>query len=102
MQEELADWKDELEWEAVDSTPDMVIGDPILAEQRRLREERLKVEEADHKLTEELFSNSIIENEVFIKLKEGGNKIIEKIKTSGKHAVKKVITQGKTKFTKKK
>lgn len=49
------DWQTELEWEPMDTTPEMVLGDPILEQQKRLREERKKVEESDHKLTEELF-----------------------------------------------
>lgn len=88
MQEEIADWKDELEWETVDSTPDMVLGDPILAEQRRLREERLKVEEADHKLTEELF------NEKSYTQSYKDNNVIgvyKKIKSSGKTIVHNII-----------
>ena len=101
MDNENNDWQDIIEWELIDSTPDMVLGDPILEQQQRLREERRMVEEADHQLTEELFSNSKKDNEVFINLKEQGNKIIQRIKTSGKHVVDKAISQSKNKFMKK-
>lgn len=86
MQEEVDDWQDVLEWEPIDSTPDMVLGDPFVEQQQKLREERRKIEEADHKLTEELFSNLTVDkNNILITLKENSNKIMQRIKTSGKH-----------------
>lgn len=48
-------WSDMLEMEHIDSTSNMVLEDPIIEEKKRLQEERKKVEESDHKLTEELF-----------------------------------------------
>ncbi len=88
MQEEIADWKDELEWETVDSTPDMVLGDPILIEQKRLREERMKVEEADHKLTEELFNEKSYTHSYKDNNAIG---VYKKIKSSGKTIVHNII-----------
>lgn len=97
------DWQDELEWEQVYSTPEMVLGDPILEEQKRLREERQKVEEADHKLTEELFNtpipiidyNAIIDNKLIKSFRNTGNDVVQKIKKSGKNILDNVVVKSK-------
>lgn len=78
------DWQEDLEWELVDSKSDMILGDTFLIEQKRLREERQKVEEADHKLTEELFSASIVNDNPIIR-----ENIIKSLKYTGNNVVKK-------------
>ena len=97
------DWQDELEWEPIDSTPEMVLGDPILQQQKKLREERQKVEESDHKLTEELFHtptpiidyNVIIDNKFIESFRNTGNNVVKKIKRSGKNILDKVVVKSK-------
>lgn len=85
INENATDWEDDLEWEPIDSTPEMVLGDPILEQQKRLREERQKVEEADHKLTEELFvvetGNTKKHNitELFGKMKSSSIKLVDDV-----------------------
>lgn len=77
-------WEEELEWEMCDITPDMLVGDPILKEQQRMREERIKIEEADHELTEELFQEKVIEMKdkelrIFDKMKSSSIKLVDEV-----------------------
>lgn len=87
-----SNWQDELEWEPMDSRQEIVLGDPILEQQKRLREERRKVEEADHQLTEELF---VIEKERGITRKEHIIGIFDKMKSSSIKLVDDIIKRPK-------
>jgi hypothetical protein len=75
-------WEDELEWESMDTTTDMIVKDlvkPSVNNINKTLEERKKVEESDNELTNELFDNQ----QKKINIKDKNIVDINKIKSSG-------------------
>jgi hypothetical protein len=93
-EDNIIDWQGILEWEPIDSTHDMLVGDPLLKEQQRLREERQKVEEADHELTEELFESEKVGKKQSIKDKSV--EVLNMMKSSSIKLVDDVIKKTKS------
>lgn len=86
-------WEEYLEWEANDTTPDMIVQDPLINEKiSRILEERKKVEEADNELTKELFNNEQKKQGI----KEKSIVVINKMKTTGIKVVDEVIKKTKS------